>query len=536
MSGQESTREGACGGESKGEPRLGRSVDQPLELATDLEDPPPPAPPPAAPDRRGWTLLGVSILLYLVGFALWYPPTHAIEDEVGFLNTALIWSKGSLTTEGAGLGELSETQLGPRGRTGWRNAGRSLLAAPVLAVFGYRASFAVGALIHVLLALVAGLALRRLGRSAAWALLLLWHPSLLLYSRTVMADALGALCLCTALWTLLSRRYVLAGLALGFACVARYHLGASIPVVVLTVLALSGRGPALRVVLGGGVIGACLLSYNQLLFGHPLGATGQGHFGLRYLARNLAHYASALTLIWPGMLLAPLGWGLWRWLRRGEHVAPEVDRRGALLLSFSLPLLGILLVYYFFDAEGSSLQRRVVLGQRLLLPAIPAWVLLYAQVLSEEFPGDLLGAERRQRLLAGLAPLVAVAGLAGGGALMAKHQGYLEELVAQREQAAKVIPEGSLVLANRHFSKLLEVPRPGLPSYRLPRYEHHGKLLEGARLQAGGEGQPYYLVHLRRSPSEALPEAWNTLVRTHGGEVTHEGPLLLIRRVAPPRR
>ena len=481
-------------------------------------------------------MLGISILLYLVGFALWYPPTHAIEDEVGFLNTALIWSEGALTTEAAGLGELSETQLGPRGRTGWRNAGRSLLTAPVLATLGYRATFAVGALIHVLLALVAGLALRRMGRSAAWALLLLWHPSLLLYSRAIMADALGALCLCTAAWTLLSKRYVLAGLALGCACVARYHLGASIPVVVLTVLAVSGRGPALRVVLGGGAVGACLLGYNQLMFGHPLGATGQGHFGLGYLGRNLAHYASALGLIWPGMLLAPLGWGLWRWLRRGEHVAPEVDQRGAILLSLSLPLFGILLVYYFFDAEGSSLQRRVVLGQRLLLPAIPAWVLLYAQVLSEEFPGDWFGAERRQRFLGALAPLVAVAGLIGGGALMAKHQSYLEELVAQRDQATQVVPEGSLVLANRHFSKLLEVPRPELPSYRLPRYEHHGRLLEGARAQARAEAQPYYLVHLRRRPSEALPEAWSELVRELGGEVVHEGPLLVIRRVTPPRR
>jgi hypothetical protein len=510
-----------------------RAADQPLELATDLDEPPPPPPAPEPPDRRGWTLLAISMALYLIGFAVWYPPTHAIEDEVGFLNTALIWSKGALTSEGAGLGELSETQVGPRGRVGWRNAGRSLVTAPVLASFGYSATFAVGALIHVLLALVAGLALRRMGRSAAWALLLLWHPSLLLYSRTVMADALGALCLCAAAWTLLSKRYVLAGLALGLACVARYHLGASIPVVVLTVLAVCGRGPALKVVVGGGVIGACLLGYNQLFFGHLLGATGQGHFGLGYFTRNLSHYATALALIWPGMLLAPLVWALWRWLRRGEHVAPEVDRRGAILLSLSLPLFGILLVYYFFDAMDGPFSKRVVMGQRLLLPAIPAWVLLFAQVLSEEFPGDLFGAERRRRLLSGLAPLVAAAGLVGGGAIMVRHQTYLEELVVQRDQVTETIPSGSLVLANRHFSKLLEVPREGLPSYRLPRYEHHGKPLAGARERARAERQPYFLVHLRRRPGEALPESWTELVTDLGGETVHESPLLLIRRVTP---
>lgn len=511
----------------------GRSVDQPLVLASETEDAPPPPRPTPAPDRRGWTLLAVSILLYLVGFGVWYPPTHAIEDEVGFLNTALIWSKGALTSEDAGLGELNETQLGPRGRVGWRNVGRSLLTAPVLATLGYRATFAVGALIHVLLALVAGLALRRMGRSAAWALLLLWHPSLLLYSRTVMADTLGALALCAAAYTLLSKRYVLAGLALGFACVARYHLGASIPIVVLTVLASCGRGPALRVVLGGGAVGLCLFGYNQLFFGHPLGATGQGHFALRYLGQNLPHYASALILVWPGMLLAPLLWGLWRWLRRGEHVAPEVDRRGALLLSLSLPLLLILLVYYFIDGQGRSFPYRVVLGQRLLLPAIPAFVLLYAQVLSEEFPGDL-GGERRRVLWARLAPLVAVAGLVGGGAVMAKHQSYLEGLVAERDRATALIPAGSLVLANAHFRKLLGVPHAGLPRYRLPAYEFHGRILESTRPRAATEPAPYYLVHLRRRPDAPLPAHWLKLVKILGGESIHEGPLLLVRRVIPP--
>ncbi|MBL4850320.1 MAG: hypothetical protein JKY65_32790 [Planctomycetes bacterium] len=492
-----------------------------------------PAEPAETPDTRGWALLGVCVVLYLIGFAVWYPPTHAIEDEVGFLNTATIWAAGALTTDGAGLGELSETHQGPRGRVGWRNAGRSLLTAPVLAAFGYRATFAVGALIHVLLALVAGLALRRMGRSAAWALLLLWHPTFLLYSRAIMGDALGALCLCAAAWALLSKRYALAGLALGLAVVARYHLGAAIPVVVLTVLWASGRGPGLRVVLGGSAVGICLVAYNVLFFGSPLGATGQGHFSLGCLSTNVPHYASALLLVWPGMLLAPLGWGLWRWSRRGEHVSPEVDRRAAILGALSLPLFGILLAYYFFDGQGSSFPSRVVLGQRLLLPALPAWVLLYAQVLSQEFPGDVFGAARRRAWLAGVAPVFAILGVVGGGVVMARHQSYLEGLVVERERATAMIPPGSLVLANRHFSKLLEVPRPGLPSYRLLRYEYHGRLLEGARIQAGQEQAPYYLVHLRRRVDEPLPPAWSGLVARLGGETVLESPLLLIRRVTP---
>ena len=82
---------------------------------------------PAPADRRGWALLGGSVLLYLLLFAWFFPPTHGIEDEVGFLNIASIWARGALTVEGAGLEQLSESQLGPRGHVGWRKSSQLYL-------------------------------------------------------------------------------------------------------------------------------------------------------------------------------------------------------------------------------------------------------------------------------------------------------------------------------------------------------------------------------------------------------------------------
>jgi len=48
-----------------------------------------------------------ALLALLLGntalFAAYYPPLAGIEDEIGFLNQALVWSRGAISAEGAGL-------------------------------------------------------------------------------------------------------------------------------------------------------------------------------------------------------------------------------------------------------------------------------------------------------------------------------------------------------------------------------------------------------------------------------------------------
>ena len=54
------------------------------------------------PIRRGWAGLIALMAGYLLIFGIFYPPLSAIEDEVGFVNQAMAWSRGSLTSEGRG--------------------------------------------------------------------------------------------------------------------------------------------------------------------------------------------------------------------------------------------------------------------------------------------------------------------------------------------------------------------------------------------------------------------------------------------------
>src|SRR5262249_40113198 len=122
-------------------------------------------------------------------FAAYYPPLPAVADEAGFINQALVWSRGAVSAEGAGLSDLAD--FGEyRGRhLATRHPGRSLVALPLLAAGGVRAASAAGLVLHLAMTAIGAALLARLGRSPLWAVLLLFHPTLALYSRTVMADA-----------------------------------------------------------------------------------------------------------------------------------------------------------------------------------------------------------------------------------------------------------------------------------------------------------------------------------------------------------
>jgi len=109
------------------------------------------------------------MLAYAALFVAYYPPLSGIEDEVGYVNQALVWSRGALSAEGAGLPGLADfEQFGDR-HYALRHPGRSLLALPFLALGGVRAAYASGLALHLATVALGAVALARLGRSPLWA-------------------------------------------------------------------------------------------------------------------------------------------------------------------------------------------------------------------------------------------------------------------------------------------------------------------------------------------------------------------------------
>ena len=181
---------------------------------------------------EAWTAIGALMLSFAVLFAAYYPPIAGIEDEIGFVNQALVWSRGAVSSEGAGYPHGLEDFIEVNGRhVPARHPGRSLLALPFLVLGGTRAAFVSGLALHLLATFAGAALLARLGRSPLWAVLILFHPTLAIYSRTVMADGAAGTGLLLAALGVVSGAPVGAGLAVGLAAAMRYHSALALPLV-----------------------------------------------------------------------------------------------------------------------------------------------------------------------------------------------------------------------------------------------------------------------------------------------------------------
>ena len=432
-------------------------------------------------------------------FAWYYPPVPSIEDEVGFINQALVWSRGSLSAEGAGWPDLADfAPVGGR-HVGTRHPGRSLVAVPFLAIGGGRAVFASGLMLHLLGTALAGGLLVRLGRSPLWAALVLFHPTLAIYSRTVMADGAAGAALLLAAWATTvagARGAVWAGLATGLAALMRYHAALALPIIAGSIGFERDRARPRRdawlCLLAGCAVGVSIVAYNLVAFQSPFGLVKErGFFSLNFLIPNGLFYAGSLMIVWPGLLLAPLfDRSPIRWLVRGVT--------GFFLLFFSL--------YYFHDQAPRWLETAIV-GQRLLQVALPLWIVSYAGVLD-----DRIVAPSRRRLPRAVLPALVALGCLGllalNGLAFARHQRHLGELREARDALAANVPEGSLVVYRGSVPKLVGVPL-GVPSYRLRRLEFQGKPSEEPGVlfhDLDSAAAPWYLADLGKSPGEPLSD------------------------------
>jgi hypothetical protein len=433
--------------------------------------------------RAGWIVLTLCCLAFAVLFLATYPTISGVEDEVGFVNQALVWSRGVISSEASGFVELVDDgdardaphladfiRVGDR-HVPSRHPGRSLILLPFLTLGGVRAGFLSGLAIQLGITLVGAALLVRLGKSPAWAILILLHPTLALYSRTILGDAAagGFLLLAALMATLPGRRAAIAaGIAAGLAALMRYHAGLALPIIAASIALDPARdrrrGDGLACLVAGGTIGFLLVAYNLALYHAPLDAPGaaRGEFGLRYLARQIPFYATALMVLWPGMLVAPaLDRSPLRWIARGIAAVYFVF--------FSL--------YYWHDT-GSNAAETLVAGLRLIQVALPVWIVSYAVAVDDRIAEPL-----RQRFGPRASAWVGLAIVAVLFAAVAvgfnKHRAYLRTLEAAREALATEAPSGSVVIQHGAVSKLFGIPG-GRPVYRWWNIAPEGKPYEPA--------------------------------------------------------
>ncbi|HEY3175475.1 MAG TPA: hypothetical protein VGK94_06900 [Candidatus Polarisedimenticolia bacterium] len=467
---------------------------------------------------RHWLYLAAFASVYGLLFLAYYPPTHGVEDEVGFINQTLALSRGAITPEGAGFEGLQDFRPYKGRMVGIRNPGRPLISAPFVALGGLRGVFLPGALVHLGLTFVGALIFVRLGLSPLWGCLLLWHPTLCLYSRTVMGDTAAGLAVLFALLVLLSSRRpgAGAGLALGAAAVMRYQAGLVLPFFALAIFAdpaiARRRREAFMCLLTGAGAGALIVAYNFHMYGNPTGIV-KGEFGLRYFPGNLIFYSAVLLSIWPFML-----------------IAPAIDRSRLRLASAAVcaPTFAFFCFYYFHD-QGPGIVQTLVVGPRLIQIALPAWIVTYCVVMDRHVVTRLSGLIPR-RAIGGLAGVALILLATFNGLMFARHQRHLENLIDLRAEIAGTVPPGSLLLSNSVAWKLLGVLYPAVPAYRLMQLGEPGFTAAAAR-----EDRAWYISFLTKDPGASIDdEALSAAIARYACEpLETRHPELLMFRCPP---
>ncbi len=383
-----------------------------------------------------WLLI-TGVVLYVLTFLALYPRTTAIVDEDAYLTGAFLLRTGRLSYEGSEIPAPHMTVESDGRLASKYPPGTSLFLLP-FTLLGWRAVFLSGLLLALAGTVLSGLILKRLAPEAdpAWALLYLFHPAVVLFSRTIMSDLLAATLVLAAFYCLLRRSgwLLAAGLFLGLACLVRYSNAIFVPV--FLILALRPAGPRLRralMLLTGFVpLAGLIAAYNAYAYGSPFSFPMYltGHFSPAYFRHNAWYYGTALMVLYPLMLVAPLVAGKGRRLLLGLP---------------AYALLGLYCLFsYTYDAPG--LPVRLTVGIRYLLPGLPFFVL-----------GFVLMADRMLgRLRAGWLKYAGVTGMALlSVAIQLRHDRYLEVQAGYQRLLLDNVPSSALLLGNAGVSELV---------------------------------------------------------------------------------
>jgi len=404
------------------------------------------------PERALWVF---GVLVFAALAVAFYPTAIGIKDESVYLTEPYIFRAGTVFADVAHVSVIFAALNGrhvlpvyPPG------VGALLLPATLIT---WRAAFAVPLLLQLAGFLLFRVLLGQLGIRRGWAVLYLFYPSLVLFSRTLMSEVPSATLLLLALvlytrGTLRSR--IAAGVALGALGFIRYAnpitAALFLAAALLRDIAENRVGDIMRrplrvlpravpLLCGFVLTTALLIVYDLHAYGGPLGPE-VGTFGLRYLPGHVLEYAGVLVLIWPLMLFAPL---LYRGLLRVEA---SVTTYGTLLVMSAW--------YYAEDTHGFGENMLTI--PRLLLPAIPLWLVAYAGVLDR--------AARIERTYWRAVRAVAAIGAIGMIGISIAHERYLDQAATARTFVDRRITAGSVPVVNDETG-ILVGPAFGVPLF-----------------------------------------------------------------------
>ena len=317
--------------------------------------------------RPGWLVLSLG----LVVAACFLPRAIINSDEYYYAGQAYVLAQGRILPQ---LGDpLPLPEVTPAEAFRYPVTWPALLSLARL--ISFRAMYAFAFLVHLLGAVAVMRMLVRRGAHASLVAFYVFHPALLVYSRTLMSDvpAVAALMIAMDAWE--NGTVPLSAAGLGLASGMRFATASALLGFGLATQHEWRRRPlgALVLALGVGLFLTVQAVTNQVLAGSavssPYVAAAPDLFGTRMLFENFGLYLAGLALLPPFPLIVAL-------------TGPEKVDRWTLLAA--IVVLGALPIS--FHNVSTSLLETLVGGQRYVLPAHAAMLISTARVWSRWLP------------------------------------------------------------------------------------------------------------------------------------------------------
>ncbi len=255
------------------------------------------------------------VLLYALGFILFFPKALTNFDEVSYVRHAAAFAAGRVAVDTVDPYTGEHRSIIPSDYP----AGTSALMVPFIWIAGWRGAFLLGLVAAIACTLITAKWITESGGSPLFALIILGYVPTLVMSRTAMSDVPSAALVAAGLWLFWRhdggpwRR-----LAAGFIAGASLSLREPNPILfaVFFAGALLRRERPLLSLFAGTLAGVAIQAAfsSALVYGSPM-YTRLQYYGFtgHYIQLNLLLYLTAVLILVPGGLIFALGYRGRRW-------------------------------------------------------------------------------------------------------------------------------------------------------------------------------------------------------------------------------
>jgi 4-amino-4-deoxy-L-arabinose transferase-like glycosyltransferase len=311
-------------------------------------------------NKLAWIFIFASITLYFIGFVVYYPNCLTISDELNYVNQSTTISEAIHNRK---LNYLPYPDTYP--------IGTALLQVPFVILWGWRASTIASMVSFLLCIIILAKWLQEENYSPIYSIIIFSFPAALVIGRSAMSDCHSALIVTLGLylfWHGKNRHWIYfltSGLLGGISLLIKEpNLVIFIPFYLGAFLRKEKNISAIAIGLSLGIIIRLVLS--DYFFGTPFYIRpSDHHFSLTYIPYNIPYYLFILTAIIPGGLIALL-------LYKGKY-------RIELISSILLYLL--IFLSFQYTASESYLFKRIILSGRYMIPLLPLFALIMAEVI-----------------------------------------------------------------------------------------------------------------------------------------------------------